>query len=305
MAKRKHNSVYQNRTRRKKAKQAAAPIERRVTRSMTTKVTRQAVFDTTELMENILAHLTPHDAIRAKEVCRRFNDVVTSSLLLHERLFLRRPPAQPPLRYRVVGKGTKSHFVVADGEADKAGSREFDDRPLLTVIQRNPFLFDLDDEDPRKLKARNVLDDGRDSLYMKWHLLDTLQGNFSGPVNEPWVNMLVSNPPVTSARVWFLITVGDIFIDGNSPPVQNANGLTMNDLLQAAFNLPSGMDRDGYGMWPERTLGIPAHVESGMALSELVANLEQEQQAFADWYDIQVVFDGTFVATEKEIKSIK
>ncbi|KAI6842891.1 Arp2/3 complex 16 kDa subunit ARPC5 [Hortaea werneckii] len=66
-----------------------SPPTRRITRGMTTDAARRAVFDTAELLENILMQLPPRKIFVIQRVCKPFRDIVATSVKLQQRLFLR------------------------------------------------------------------------------------------------------------------------------------------------------------------------------------------------------------------------
>ncbi|TKA58976.1 hypothetical protein B0A55_10563 [Friedmanniomyces simplex] len=92
--------------RRKKKPCAAttATIGMRITLTMTTDRPCQAVFNTAELLENILLHMPAKSVFGAQRVCRQFRDVVATSVQLQRKLFLR--PAVPAITER---RGTTGH----------------------------------------------------------------------------------------------------------------------------------------------------------------------------------------------------
>ncbi|KAM3421501.1 hypothetical protein BST61_g1893 [Cercospora zeina] len=52
-----------------------------------TRDARKAVFDTVELLENILLHLPPNDIVNATRVCKNWNDVINGSIVFSPKLF--------------------------------------------------------------------------------------------------------------------------------------------------------------------------------------------------------------------------
>ncbi|KAI7226378.1 hypothetical protein KC330_g8832 [Hortaea werneckii] len=72
---------------RKKA--AEESTTRRITRGMTTDAARRAVFETAELLENIVIQLPPRKIFVIQRVCKQFRDIVATSVKLQQRLFLR------------------------------------------------------------------------------------------------------------------------------------------------------------------------------------------------------------------------
>ncbi|KAK5706098.1 hypothetical protein LTR97_001084 [Elasticomyces elasticus] len=61
----------------------------RITRAMKVEGTLQAVFNTAELLESILLHLSPKQVFGIQRVCKQFRAIVATSILLQQKLFLR------------------------------------------------------------------------------------------------------------------------------------------------------------------------------------------------------------------------
>ncbi|RMY67170.1 hypothetical protein D0864_11647 [Hortaea werneckii] len=88
------------------ARQAHAtetPTTRRITRGMTTDAARRAVFETAELLENVMMQLPPRKIFVIQRVCKQFRDVVATSVKLQQRLFLRADGFEAP-EWRVAAK---------------------------------------------------------------------------------------------------------------------------------------------------------------------------------------------------------
>ncbi|TKA72678.1 hypothetical protein B0A55_06286 [Friedmanniomyces simplex] len=86
----------------------------RITLTMTTDGPRQAVFNTAELLENILLHMPAKSVIGAQRVCRQFRDVVATSVQLQRKLFLR--PAVPAITERWGTTGHDRMRVSSSGD---------------------------------------------------------------------------------------------------------------------------------------------------------------------------------------------
>ena len=56
---------------------------------MTTDGPRKAVFDTAELLENVMLYVPPKNVFGAQRMCRQFRDIVATSVKLRQKLFLR------------------------------------------------------------------------------------------------------------------------------------------------------------------------------------------------------------------------
>jgi hypothetical protein len=67
----------------------------------TTDTACKAVFDTAELLENILIHLPSREIFKVQRVSRRFKDTTVNSMLLQQKMFLR-PRDQPTTFWRLL-----------------------------------------------------------------------------------------------------------------------------------------------------------------------------------------------------------
>ncbi|KAK5739295.1 hypothetical protein LTR17_005401 [Elasticomyces elasticus] len=75
-------------------KKPCATTSTRITRRMTRAAPCHAVFATAELLENILVHAPVKTIFGVQRVCRQFRDIVKTSIILQDRMFLRPPPAE-------------------------------------------------------------------------------------------------------------------------------------------------------------------------------------------------------------------
>jgi hypothetical protein len=73
------------------ADDAATPtvLDRQEEEVETTDTACKAVFETTELLENILIHLPPREIFKVQRVSRGFRDTPVNSILLRQKMFLR------------------------------------------------------------------------------------------------------------------------------------------------------------------------------------------------------------------------
>ena len=80
---------------------------------------RHAVFATAELIENILVFLPAKAVFAAQGVCGQFRDIVATSVLLQEKLLLRRPGPGDDERWVLVetepSTYTPTRFRLRDG----------------------------------------------------------------------------------------------------------------------------------------------------------------------------------------------
>lgn len=67
----------------------ASTVSSRIDRSMSTTTARNAVFDTIELLEEILVRLPFKNLFLVQRVSRRFQEVITTSFQIQQKMFLR------------------------------------------------------------------------------------------------------------------------------------------------------------------------------------------------------------------------
>ncbi|KXT05508.1 hypothetical protein AC578_3691 [Pseudocercospora eumusae] len=95
--------------------------ERRVTRFMTTDASRRAVFDTVELLENILVHLTMFEIVRCRRVSSQFRDCINGSTTIAEKLFLK--PTKDIEVWTRTRHGTQTNFTRSTESASAVMSK--------------------------------------------------------------------------------------------------------------------------------------------------------------------------------------
>jgi hypothetical protein len=94
------------------------------------------VFDTPELCEHILSHLSTTDLIRTKRVRRRFDEVITSSPVLQENLFLR-PRSNTVLR-ATLSKEPNQRLLIGSLSKQDLGATEA--RSESVMYEQHPIL---------------------------------------------------------------------------------------------------------------------------------------------------------------------
>jgi len=72
----------------KKSTKEQSPVSEAAARDVITPSAAQAVLKTPELLELVLAHLDQEELLRAQRVCRRWKDMISSSLPLRRMLYL-------------------------------------------------------------------------------------------------------------------------------------------------------------------------------------------------------------------------
>jgi hypothetical protein len=116
---------------RKVASETTSITSRRFTRSMTTDAPRRVVFDTTELLESILVHLPPKNLFGALRVSKQFQTVITGSVSIQEKMFLR-IRKRPGKFWLLKEARTKPHYVEEMILSPQRGSNR--------IVEFNPFL---------------------------------------------------------------------------------------------------------------------------------------------------------------------
>jgi hypothetical protein len=86
----------------------------------------KAVFEITELLENILIHLPPREIFEVQRVSRRFRDTTVNSMLLQQKMFLR-PRDQPITFWRLL----RTPHLITQKELH---------RHVVTPVTLSPFL---------------------------------------------------------------------------------------------------------------------------------------------------------------------
>jgi hypothetical protein len=139
-------------------------ITRCITHRMITDMPRRAALDTTEILENVLSFLTPVSLFGLQRVSRQWRDLIGSSPLLKEKMFLRVSPRTPdiwrfinPKPYPTIdwhrdmlpglpyfaGQGFRNASVT-EVESRAWSTSPGETQHLYTPVSLNPFLFTAD-----------------------------------------------------------------------------------------------------------------------------------------------------------------
>ncbi|KAK4570249.1 hypothetical protein LTR86_002329 [Recurvomyces mirabilis] len=121
--KRKADNDQQHIDRPKRRRSTRVSTEVRHTREMTTNAPRKAVFDTVELLENILSHLSVKTLFGIQRVCRQFTTILKESSHFQEKMFLQLPATKtPPVKLALVHyyltsntSNQRTAFYIPDG----------------------------------------------------------------------------------------------------------------------------------------------------------------------------------------------
>lgn len=141
-----------------------------------------AVFNTVELLENILVYLPTTTLARSRGTCRRFSDVVGDSILLQPKLFLKPESTKLYLQWTPqIGTKMYEPIVLSSSQLDAAGTAQ---HSMLTypIAKLHPGLDD------------GKLWDARTTLSVSVDLRKML----SWPPGGQWREMLITQPPARS-----------------------------------------------------------------------------------------------------------
>ena len=186
----------------KQKRKAIAATPRRHTRSMTTDAVRKAVFNTSELLEHIIAFLPPKDILtRVRGLSRQWKNAVDSS---------------PTIRNKLWMTSGKTGAVQSTGFTDEhiPGNPKWgqDARPMyscaltLNSALFNRAFFDRESHALRLLlKDQSLASQKFDHNGVVWNFLTILlecysTGSFqqTGPVlSATWRSMFLTSPPIT------------------------------------------------------------------------------------------------------------
>lgn len=197
----------------------------------------ELVLSTTELLENVLAHLSMRELLQAQQICRHWQAVIESSRNLQQNLYFvqMQATARPQHQFLL---GIKSTFATTQSLIMP------NDAPVTTLKlgTLNPLLLDRVEPLPFVGQdAASVTDTHVRFIGRPLKELDKCQS---------WRRMLLTQPPVTSATI--------VFCRGCkrasarfSAEIVRANGITawdvMREIMESEQRLPLGDARNiGY-----------------------------------------------------------
>lgn len=175
---------------------------------MIIETSRQAVFQTTELLENILVHLPMRDILVTQRVCQKFDAVIKGSVSIQQKLFSR------PYEKGELWQFTKypddplrtGEFSIAKGEVPK--------EERLTLAKLNPLFTVCPIASGDSVESRRIMLASQDGygVAMKEFLTATLDRllvqNFAGC--GTWRNMFITDPPSKELQLAILWTSGGL-----------------------------------------------------------------------------------------------
>ena len=220
----------------------------RITRTMTTDGPRQAVFNTAELLEQILLSLPAKKVFICQRVSRQFRDIVATSAAIQQHLFLRpsgmkkstwitrsTAPAGP---YSYWGR-QYVYFEACDEsepESDIGPAKKYMPArlsPLLSIDQRAPF----------EQSAQRIFAMGGDRVVITFPM-QLRESSFS------WRETYLTDPPCTSVMVNLRWTFPRPKSEGTrSCQVNDPNGITLGAVIDAVLQEKGSFGYRTHGRW--------------------------------------------------------
>lgn len=160
---------------------------------MTTDAPRKAVFNTTELLENILLHLPIRSILTAQRVCRQFKELVDTSIHLQTALWMRTKNVEQTWFHQVTFASQPGPGIFLGVTRNQAFTAKDPTSPWmkhteLIPAELNPALlrsFELPEED-----AAQRLGDGEYAQFLSPKDLANKQGS--------WRKMYLTDPACKS-----------------------------------------------------------------------------------------------------------
>lgn len=110
---------------------------------MTTDGSRQAVFRTAELLENILVHLPAKTIFGCQRVSRQFRDVIATSAAIRYKLFLKISDEEPQLWAAHSDQTPPFSLLAADDvrlvKPSSSESNVDNQQKIVTLARLNPL----------------------------------------------------------------------------------------------------------------------------------------------------------------------
>ncbi|CAK1359762.1 uncharacterized protein RHO25_003114 [Cercospora beticola] len=211
----------------------------RITRLMVTDATRQAVFNTAELLELIFTYLSPHQLLQAQIVSQQFRDIVKTSKQLQEILYLRIPDVPPQIWVtRMIGPYHR--FQLPELHTGQPSILP------LTVVELNKTLVkEAHNHKHHEYHAGCVLGRGGERVNVRTYLLDSLNQYLHGEP-QSWETMHICSPKATFVEVAFKIAIPGKVEISSDVEIEDASGLTLGKILQKAIKGRAFDDRTDY-----------------------------------------------------------
>lgn len=263
---------------RKSRKTAPASNSVRITRGMIVDGPRKAVFTTAELLENILLYLPPKTIFGVQRVCRQFRDVVATSAMLQEKMFLRLRPGTARETWAIVrtGSGTGDGYPPADAKLVRLDDPS---SGLPNNVQR------ISNNRPRIYSVRTLNhllqhdDNHQDILPRLWyHDQETAILDCKGPLdkilNGSLKHTYLTDPPCNEATIAFSwhINASAQMSGRICTRVKGPEGLTLGALMDGALD----EDRSGVRAQHYRVRGFGPSQRYGGTPRQMFAHLQEE-----------------------------
>ena len=203
----------------------------------------QAVVETTELLENILFFLPLYSLVTCQRVCKQFQALIGSSVVLQTELFRRPNDGRP--RWTAVRRSGKDpmELVRATTQNGFLPSRSVDEkqsgsqRPLRLHLSRlHPFLQHiwLEEVDHQRWPTLIERVCVRSQEFELRHDLYFRAGHAS------WLNMYLCDPPCTSVsgKVTFRVSLKPPRLVTTMVKLKNPMGVSWSQLIDTALSNP-------------------------------------------------------------------
>ncbi|KAK4547621.1 hypothetical protein LTR36_000578 [Oleoguttula mirabilis] len=260
----------------------------RITRNMKIDGPRKAVFNTAELLENILVFVHPKKVVAATRVCRQFRDIVATSLKLQQMLFLRLP-TQTAETWRLVPSlptdpPSGAYFDIDKGKPTSPNTRALVPvrlHPFLTLCGPKVYAGGSENSAARLLRAQGE------------RVLFPFKKPLSG--SAPWEQAPLTDPPYKTASItlYWDIKAKPLIRLTVTREVSTVTGIKLGD-LQAALSYK------GRTRWWSRPTNLKDMPDSTAV--EVLAMLERKhgKKSVFDIESSHVVLEGVVVPTEAE-----
>lgn len=190
---------------------------------------RQAVFNTVELLENILLHLPPIKIFAVLRVCRYWQELIANSKLLRESVWTWSDNAQL-VSFLTEGKPWGKMSVAKKWSATPFITLSSKPLTMRTSARLNPLL-----RITAPANSRDHYYDGRATIAFRE--LDRFTATiFEQPGVGTWRNLYLTDPPCT--RVWYIVSwIGSGALEKkflSKCNVANPYGVTLGNLVDFA-----------------------------------------------------------------------
>ena len=277
---------------------------------------RQAVFNTVELLENILVYLPFRSIIASQSVCKQFQEIVVKSKAIHRKLFLivdEKPQNWRRVQVRPEPDGYEFRKLEPDAPTPSFGRfpisqmyfmRAFKAPKNLTPVRLNPLLK----QDRFRQNGDGFLPDhSGNSAYRTLmepkETCNLVHNMHRQSDNEAlWRKMYLCDPPCTSAETRFTFEVQ------REPrrsatvkfEISDSNGITFGSLFDQAMRAKI-LDKDGKKCAGDH--GIAEHyVKELERLHERPAYIKCSD-SFT--YGTFITLNGVVIPTEDEWRAVE